>query len=353
MKKILVNFSYKLIASRGIARFTENILSNLKSNSDYEIIFLIPECIKDKMSDCLKGKTIEYVKCANYFMYEHYIIPKYIRKNNIDILFNPANTVPFIKNCEWISVVHDIIPFRLKPKFFSKKNLVNFYVKILMKRSIVKSKKVITVSEYSKNDILKTFNKIPSEKVHVVYNGFNHNGEFTNEREVNLDLPENYVFWLGGDGYNKNLNGVVELLKTADKQYSLVSCGVRRSENIELLQKYGCKVLVDISDKELEYVYKHAKVFLFPSLYEGFGIPVLEAMANKVPYIIASNATSIPEVCGDCCYLCEPTDYDKMREHILDALSGKLDSKVLMYEKQLGKFNWSVEAQKVDTIFKE
>lgn len=347
---IAVNFSYKLIASRGIARFIENILVNLPK-SDNEYFFFVP---KGTVFNSKFKNKINYVELnsSNYFIFEHISVPAAVKKYNINVLINPANTVPLKKNCKWISVIHDVIPFKLKSVPFTKKWLVNIYMRTVMARSIKKSEQLATVSEYSKNDIDSL--GIKHNDITVIYNGFNHKGNISTDSKdaKKLKLPKSYYFWLGGDGYNKNMQLVVELLKRKKVNKKLCVVGVKRQENIELLQSLGAKVYVNVSDEELAALYSNTKVFIFPSLYEGFGIPVLEAMNYNVPYIICSNRTSIPEVCGESCYLADPSDIENFEKLINDAFDDKLKSLVRKYSKQLSKFKWNQEALKLDSLIK-
>lgn len=343
--RIGVNFSYKLIASRGIARFTENILANLPANEN-DFFFFVPVGCSFTMNFKFSNRiNYIHINTSNYFVYEHIKLPNYIRKYKIDILLNPANTVPIIKNTKWVSVIHDVIPFKLKTKPFTKKWLVNIYMRFLMKKSIKKSSNVITVSEYSKKDI-ESLN-IKHKLITVVYNGFNHQNNLETIIKNQIDLPEHYIFWLGGDGYNKNINAIIKLLDSKKIDFKFVIGGVKRRENIEQLEKLGAKVFVNVSDAELAIIYRHADVFLFPSYYEGFGIPILEAMFYGVPYILSSNATSLPEVCGDSCYLFEPDDINGIESYIEEIRLGKLQRKDDTYKVQLLKFNWKTEAKKL------
>lgn len=345
-----INFSYKLIASRGIARFTENIISNFPKNND-NLYFFIPKGTKFNF-EFLNQFKIYYIEidCSNYFIFEHIKVPAMVKKYGIDVLINPANTVPMIKNTKWITVIHDVIPFKLKPKVFTKKWLVNIYMRMVMRKAIKKSSQLITVSEYSKSDIHSLGYK--HNNINVVYNGFNHTNSQEKITKVK-GLPKHYVFWLGGDGYNKNMEAIVQLLKRNKCKLGFVIVGVKKQENIKLLQEIGGHVYVDVSDSELEYIYINADIFLFPSIYEGFGIPVLEAMHYEVPFIVSSNTTSLPEVCGDACIFVDPLNIDQIENTIIDIRDNKVKSKVKNYKKQLTKFNWTSESKKFYKVVTE
>ena len=346
-----VNFSYKLIASRGIARFIENILSNVQLTTNDKIHFFIPEQCQDFDSfDCPYDYNLVKLNSSNYFIFEHLKLPAAVKKFRISVLLNPANTVPILKNTYWLTVIHDVIPFKLECKPFTKKWLVNVYMRYIMKKGISKSENLVTVSEYSKTDIHSL--NIKHKDITVVYNGFNHK-TINNKAQPIPELPKDYYFWLGGDGYNKNINLIKQLLIRKKVKYPLCVVGVKKDENVKELESLGAKVFVNISDEKLATLYKKAKVFIFPSLYEGFGIPILEALHNKVPYILSSNRTSLPEVCGDSCHLFDPTNIEQAEQLINAAFNDKLESKLKTYKKQLSKFNWVKEAEKVSSLLKE
>lgn len=346
--RIGVNFSYKLIASRGIARFIENILQNYPTSDNDEFYFFLPHGVDLNLHLMINTKYI-FIQTNNFFIFEHIFIPKFVKKYRIDVLLNPANTAPFLKNTKWVSVIHDVIPFKLNTKFLSKKWLVNIYMRCIMKNVIRKSDKLVTVSNYSKNDIMSL--NISNTEISVVYNGFNHVTIKKSSVFVsNLDIPNEYYFWLGGDGYNKNLDLIIKLLERGNINKKLCVVGVKKQENVDKLTQLGACVFVNISDQDLEMLYRNAKVFIFPSFYEGFGIPILEALNYRVPYIIASNTTSIPEVCGDACFYADPTSIDNFEEKIILAFNNELESKTHLYVNQLNKFKWEQEAKKVEEI---
>ena len=349
--KIGVNFSYKLIASRGIARYIENLLANLHTSDD-EYYFFIPKNTTLNYDFSITKHIVE-IDTHNYFIFEHIKIPKEIRKYQIDVLINPANTVPMIKNTKWLSVIHDVIPFKLNTTLFSKKWLINVYMRYVMKKSITKSDRLLTVSMYSKHDIESL--KFKHKKISVIYNGFNHkkNINMINNEKNETHFPKEHIFWLGGDGYNKNMKLVQEILLRGKINKTICIVGLKKEENIQLMRKLGANVYIDVSDYELEMLYTNAKVFIFPSLYEGFGIPILEALNYKVPYIVSSNTTSLPEVCGNACYLVNPNSVEDFETLINNIYENKIVSKCSLYSEQLSKFRWDNEAKKLYDILME
>ena len=205
-----INFSYKLIASRGIARFTENIISNIPENKHTYFFFIPKECHFNVPFSFSKNLNFIEIECNNYFVFEHLKVPKMVKQYKIDVLINPANTVPVRRNTKWVTVIHDVIPFKLKSKPLTKKWFVNMYMRTILKKAITGSSHLVTVSEYSKSDIHSLGYK--HKDISVVYNGFNHKN--SKQEFVSIpDLPEHYIFWLGGDGYNKNMDAIVQLLQ--------------------------------------------------------------------------------------------------------------------------------------------
>ena len=222
--------------------------------------------------------------------------------------------------------------------------------------------KIITVSEFSKRDILDYFNLKDDGRIEVVYNSFDPvyrqpcpNIEDIRER---YSLPERYILYFGSCIPHKNANTLIrayaELPEDIRREYMLVitnpqsvtydcvkECGV--SERVRFLNK------VPESDKP--GIFQSASLFVWPSLYEGFGIPAIEAMASGVP-VISSNTTSMPEVAGDAAVFVNPLDYSGMSKQIERVLTdGNLRNELIAkgYE-NIKRFSWDESAKKFHDI---
>lgn len=253
---------------------------------------------------------IKEIKCPFYWTQTRFALEVFIK--NYDRLWMPMQALPFIKKKKLISTVtiHDLA-FKYFPEYFPPKDLhrLNLFTGI----SIKKSDKIIAVSESTKKDILKFYPEIKEKKIKVIHHGFDaklFQKEISEEMKgsilKNYKLKtKNYILYAGALQPRKNLETLINAFALAKKDnpdLKLVLAGGKAwmSEGIMYKvesSKYTKDIIVTgtISFEEIAVLYQNASVFVFPSLYEGFGIPVLEAQAAGVP-VIASNNSSIPEI---------------------------------------------------------
>ncbi|EKQ50523.1 MULTISPECIES: glycosyltransferase family 1 protein [unclassified Clostridium] len=270
-----------------------------------------------------------------------------------------------------ITTVYDMT-YELYPETMDKRNLKR--LKTDMQYSVERSDKIITISESSKKDIMKFLN-IDESKIEVVYCGVDYdrfNKSYSEEEKLKIrekyNLPKDYILYMGTLEPRKNIESIIEAFEIfkredglANEKVKLVIAGKKGwlFESIfNLVDKLNLKDeviftdYVDENDKPL--IYNMASLFLFPSLYEGFGIPVLEAMASSVP-VITSNVSSLPEVAGDAAILVAPKDIKSIAKYMNEILINEELKKDLVKKghEQAKKFTWEASAQKVYNIYKE
>ncbi len=278
-------------------------------------------------------------------------------------LFFNFVSFPLSKKTKGIIVVHDLA-FLYFPEYIQAKNLA--YLKRFLPKSVKRAAYIITVSENSKKDIIKHY-KVPSEKIVVIPNAIDP-GIFkpANKTEINhvkekYRLPKKYIHFHGNIEPRKNIQGLLsayELLPSKLKtEYSLVLSGGKGwnddqiHSQIAKLKKTGHEiVLTGYVDNEdgLAAIYSGASLFVYPSFYEGFGIPPLEAMACGIP-VITSNASSLPEVVGDAAILVSPQDAPQLSKEIAKVLSNAKLRKN-MIDRGLARarmFSWDSSAKKL------
>jgi len=295
------------------------------------------------------------------------IFPIYIRKFGIDLVLSPNLLTPsnVPEKVKTISVVHDVI-FRIYPECYSF--LYRIYLAIFLPASLRRSDKIITVSECAKQDIVDTYG-IESKKLEVIYNTVSEtlahdSGSIFDKTDASLEglLPKKYILYVGVLEKRKNIKGllqVVDILIKKNTGLKLVLVGRPgydfKAINREMKKRESSIVYLNsLSDVELNYVYQRAFAFIFPSLYEGFGIPPLEAMSKGIP-VVVSNSSSLPEVVGSGGLLREPSDYAGFAEDIL-----KLETQPELYSQmkkkaldQSKKFNIADETKKLIRTFNE
>lgn len=278
-------------------------------------------------------------------------------------------TLPFLKNKPTIVTIHDVTPL-IFPKNFPA-GLRGKAKLLLQKKSLASVSAVITDSEVSKRDIVKYLD-FPQAKISVIYlapgEEFRQVGPLKDSRKIRekYRLPKNFVLYVGDINWNKNIPRLVkacEAIKTplviVGKQAVEKISDPNHRENQDLiwLQNY-CRshssvILTGfVSGEELVMLYNMADVYCQPSFYEGFGLPILEAMACGCP-VVAANAGSLPEISGEAALLVDPRDTSSMARAINEVISKRV-VRERMVEKGLvwsKKFSWRKTALAVYQVY--
>lgn len=361
----------------GIGIYTYELTKRLQQYKEIELNGHIFNFLnRNDISKDLDGIDIEKNICSlfPYGVYRriwHYIPIKYnwLCRDNADIYHFFNFIVPPRIKGKVITTIHDMT-YELYPETMDKRNLKR--IKSDIQYSVDRSDKIITVSESSKNDIIKFLN-VDESKIEIVYNGVDYekfNKYYTEDIKLivrnKYNLPQNYILYMGTLEPRKNIDSIIEAFALIKKQkdfdnIKLVIAGKKGwlfEDIFNLVDKLNLKDhviftdYVDETDKPI--IYNMAKLFVFPSLYEGFGIPVLEAMASSVP-VIASNVSSLPEVAGNAAILVNPKDIEGIAKNIIKILSDD-DLKNELVRKghiQAQKFTWEGSAEKLYNIYKE
>lgn len=296
---------------------------------------------------------------------------------NVDLIHYPYFepfflTLPFINKSPFVVTVHDLTPL-VFPKYFPKGLRGNLKWKI-QRASLGKAKKIITDSISSKNDIIK-YTGIDSEKIDVVYlaagNEFRKKNLSQGEIEKFLrkyHLPEKFALYVGDVTWNKNLPRLIEACLKANIPLVLTGKALLSSDfdrenqwNQDLVKvqelskdKKNIIIIGFVSDEDLVNLYNIAEVFVMPSLYEGFGLPILEAMACGCP-VITSKEGSLREVAGDAAFYVNAYDVGSISDGIKKVFSDDILKKELSEKgiEQAQKFSWKKTAEQAEGVYQK
>lgn len=368
--RYILNTKYGELA--GVGHYTYYLIKYLlkiDKHNEYILFFY------NKKIKCEEFDHQDNVKCVYFpglenlskvpFFYRHIVIPHILRMYKLDIYHNPVNIIPFFYFRKSIITVHDLAIYK-NPKWFPEGQFFN--TKILMPLSFYKANKIIAVSQNTKDDLKKIF-KIKSDKIKVIHEGVEDYSKMNiNENKIadKFKFDQTYFLFISTLEPRKNLVRLIEAFaqfinESEDKNYKLVITGKKgwkyeaifeTIEKLNLEQKVVYLGYVTLEEKV--YLLKNAYAFVFPSLYEGFGLPILEAMNLGVP-IIASNVASIPEILIDNAILIEPEDTNSIKNALHKIVNQKdLREKIIYKSKGMAQnFTWEACAKKTLALYED
>ena len=363
--KIVIDLTSLADNFSGIERYALNISKEIiKEDKKNEYILLFKNSIHPSFKDFIDknnvGAKILYGKCRVFF--SQIKLTKALYKIKADKYIFLAFPSPILfRGKGIINTIHDLTPWDY-PK--TMKILPRLYFKFSIINAIRVSESILTVSKFSLKRIIQKFNK---DNVSIIYNGISevfieNEKTFSNKKMEVIRkkylLPEKYLMCLCTLEPRKNIEllvkAFIELKQNQKIDEKLVLVG-RRGWKIEKLieevnHRYKDDIIITgfVDDIDLPYIYRMADCFIFPSLYEGFGIPVIEAMYMRVP-VICSNTSALPEVVDGTGILFENNNKEDLRNKLLYYLNGSTYKGISIeraYERAK-HFKWGNEAQKL------
>ena len=340
MRKINVYINGRFLEDKitGIGRFCINIINEFDRFDNSLINFIL--LTTKRCNTSLKYKHIEVRKVGRFTgnIWEQIELPWYSRDG---VLLSLASRGPVIK-ANQVLTIHDAAPRRTPKRFpFKFRVLLQLIYYMLKDRAII-----TTDSCFSKDELVKYYN-IPKENIYIIPCGIDH---FQHDKEDERILDKyhlnekKYIISVGGTK-NKNIDRVIKAHEKFNDDTYLVIIGNVNKDELSW-EKDNIIFTGFVTDEELVTLYKNARCLVFPSLYEGFGIPPLEAMSLSCPSVV-SNTTSLPEVCGEAALYCNPYDiddiYQKVKLLIFD--ENKRSELIEKGGVQVGKFTWSESAK--------
>jgi glycosyltransferase involved in cell wall biosynthesis len=348
----------------GVGQYAEFLVrSLLKIDRENNYILFLA-----KPNDTLEAPNLTKILIEGYErmilnrVWENLILPRYVQTYSIDLYFSPAFALPVLprlgrcirwlplpwrirrfcnadRKLKYVVTIHDLIAY-IHPEYFTPK--MRMWTKLFVPNALKLADKVIVVSDTTKRDLMKLFG-VESEKVKVVWPWFDEkfhpvtDPESLAEVRERYSLPPKFILYLGTIEPRKNIVGLAEayslLPPHIQHEFSLVLAGGMGwyadtiVAQLQALHTHGSVTMVDyVEDRHLPALYSLASLFAFPSFYEGFGSPPLEAMSCGTP-VITSNVSAIPDVVGDAALLVNPHDVREISAAMEKVLSdGDLQS---------------------------
>ncbi len=359
---------------KGLGRYTQEIVDYLvKNDSEHQyVIFLNSHNFANFPAD---GKRIRKVLADVpwYSLAEQIALPRLIKQHQIDLMHFPHFNVPIFCPVNFIVTIHDLILTKyptvrastLSPVLYQFKNLA---YKLVISRAIRQAQKIITVSHFTKSDIVKHFG-IKSDKVIVTYEGvatLSAKSDNSNDSKAHLSrlkVSKAYLLYVGNAYPHKNLERLLQVTRPLLKRHNLqlVLVGKRDYFYQRLVNLTATWSKTDrqqvvfagfVSDDTLDLLYRQALAYVFPSLYEGFGLPPLEAMSKLCP-VASSNRSSMPEILGSAAIYFDPEDNaDLLKQLELLVTNTTLrQSLIKLGEERVKLYNWTTCAKSTLAVY--
>lgn len=377
-KRILIDASTVTFQVDGLSNYIINLIKYLPEESFHEFeytVLLNPNTNRKELTD--------YVAQGNFKVIERRIAPIGPKRDwnmfwfllkhekNYDLVHITSSNFP-VSLRKGVCTIHDLT-FR---KYFDSPkytfNLATTYMNWVVRNCMKYAKAVIAVSESTKNELLSGYhlNAAANEKIRVIYEGWEHLIHYNKNEETGgeeeLLVKDNYLFYLGTSRKHKNLSNLLAAFKLAlnhipaNKKLA-ISGSDKYINNMDLsiiseINKTGKRIFFTgyLSNARVETYFKNADAYVFPSLSEGFGIPVLEAFYYEKP-VLCSNTTSLPEVAGDAALYFDPHDPQSIADTIIRFYNSTPDKQLLVDKgkEQLAKFSWAKAASETVDVYKK
>lgn len=354
----------------GIGTYIRNLVCQLgRIDRDTEYVLLCRP--QDRELIPIPGANFRLVPVTApaYSVAEQFRVPVALRREHADLFHAPHYVLPPLIHCRSVVTIHDCIHLMF-PQYLPNR-LAYAYAKAQLWTAAHRSDRILTVSETSKLDILRRFH-VPADKVTVVYNAIDERlavppdeEEFERVR-ARYQLKDPFALYVGNIKPHKNLERLIDAFHELRQESAFESLklviigdeiskyqGLRRAVHRHKLHKH-VRFLGFVPPGTLSVLYSLASVFVFPSLYEGFGLPPLEAMSFGTP-VVTSNVSSLPEVVGDAAVLVDPYDSTSIAEGMRRAL---MDDDLRRWLRERGparaqEFSWERSAARIREIYGE
>lgn len=351
----------RLYQESGVGRYIRNLIDNLKYLDDQNEYFILH--LGSEYDSRVYHTRNFYKVLANFKWYginEQIKLPKLLKNLKPDLVHFPHFNVPIFFKGKFVVTIHDLIhqhfqmrrATTLNPLIYKFKQ---FGYEQVFKNAIYKSSKILVPSEYVKKILVKDW-KVPGDKIRVTYEAVDDkittavtkmSTDTGKEVLEKLGIKRPYIFYVGNAHQHKNVEGLIKAFLLLKKKYQylhLVLSGYDHYFWQRIKKEYQYKDIIYtgfVTDEELVALYKNARAFVQPSFEEGFGIPLLEAMACLCP-VVSSKGGALPEIGKDAALYFDPHDLDDMADKINKILNDEKLRKYLISkgQKRYKEFSW-------------
>lgn len=366
-----IGIDARMLEASGIGRYLKNLITELQASDSTNEYFIF---VLKKDYDKLSVEKNFHKIAVNFLWYgykEQLLFPRLLNQHKLDLVHFPHFNIPVLYRGKFIVTIHDLTHLSFKMSRASAHNRIYYEVKHqvhkqVMYRALKKSLRVITVSNFVKKDLISRCN-IESSKIDVIYEGADEELVRTAKRLLSqerqqiikkLNISSPFLLYVGNAHPHKNIEGLIKVFQAIKNKYKDLQLVLSGREDFfwkRLKHRTHDKDIIFtdfVTEKELAAIYLDAEAFVFPSFSEGFGIPMVEAMAIGCP-VVSSNKTALPEVGADAAIYFNPYDGKDMEEKILSVLGdGKLrECLVAQGLKRSRQFSWKRMAQQTLGVY--
>ncbi|MFC1651834.1 glycosyltransferase family 4 protein [Patescibacteria group bacterium] len=354
----------------GIGRYIQELLSHLaKIDQEDQYLVLLSKGNFNEFNIKQPNFKKELADFGHYSLDEQTKFLKHLKKKEVDLIHFPHFNLPIFYRKPFVITIHDLIH-----TLFPGKNITRFPHRLaydLVFRSAVKhAKKIIAVSENTKKDLVEIMKADP-DKIEVIYEAVDDKYYPIEDHKKLSDLKAKYkitkpfLFYIGNWRYHKNVHGLVEAFNIIKDQYK-IDCQLvlpgkmgrghqEEAENAINNSPFKSDIILPgfIPEEELPILYNAATIFTFPSFYEGFGLPPLEAMACATP-VVSSNAACMPEILGDASKYFDPNNTEEMAKKIAEVLKSENLQKEMSKQgpERTKQYSWERMAKETLNVYK-
>ncbi len=345
----------------GISRYAYNLLEGLSAIDKKNNYMLVSNnTFLQGFVSSHENFSLKLIRSRLYGVSEQITIPMLLKKNKIDIFHSPSFFGPILVGCKVIMTIHDMIHVLFPDE---SSILHRAYYSIIVRKAAINASRIITDSENSKRDISNYLN-IPSEKIVVTYLAVDRNFRRSQKDEISeikdqFGINDKYILYVGSQKPHKNVGLLIESYHQLREKIShqLVIVGKKDRLFQKGMRNHKLEGVIfagEVQDELLPHFYSGADVFVSPSLYEGFGLPLIEALACETP-VVTIKTSSISEVLGDAGLIVDEDCPDKLAMAIYKVLSD-VDLRNSLVKKGMvrtKKFSWKETVNRTLKVYEE